>query len=133
MNESDPRSDEHYLNPWPLRYRCIAQLTELTSQLGAIHHFTGLSGTNIMTSSRLLEHCTGIAEVMGSNPVHAWIVFRSYFHYCSSSAHYCDHHFHSQASDNLNKFERTFRWKFCGNFWLPDILSILERTWLQGI
>ena len=53
VNESDPRSDKHYLNPWPLRYRCIAQPTELTSQLGAIHHFTGLFGTNIMTSSRL--------------------------------------------------------------------------------
>ena len=47
MNESDPRSDVHYLgssenkawkknlNPWPLRYRCSALPTELTSQLGA--------------------------------------------------------------------------------------------------
>ena len=52
VNESDPRSNVHYLgssenkawkkfrpvrdlNPWPLRYRCSALPTELTSQLGA--------------------------------------------------------------------------------------------------
>ena len=44
-----------------------------------------------------VERCTGIAEVMGSNPVQAWIFFfRPYFHYCSSSAHYCEDHFHSR-------------------------------------
>ena len=54
MNESDLRSDVHYLgssenkawkkfrpvrdlNPWPLRYWCSALPTELTSQLGAGH------------------------------------------------------------------------------------------------
>ena len=51
---SDPRSYEHYrtsswyktwknsgpyLNPWPLRYRCSALPTELTSQLGARYYF----------------------------------------------------------------------------------------------
>ena len=51
---SDPRSYEHYqlvvdirpekdsgpcLNPWPLRYRCSALPTELTSQVGARYHF----------------------------------------------------------------------------------------------
>ena len=45
--------------------------------------------------AQLVEHCTGIAKVMGSNPVRAWIFFRPYFHYCSSSAHYCEDHFHS--------------------------------------
>ena len=30
------------------------------------------------------------------NPVQAWILFRPYFHYCSSSAHYCEDHFHSR-------------------------------------
>ena len=45
--------------------------------------------------AQLVEHCTGIAEVMGSNPVQAWIFFRPYFHYCLSSAHYCEDHFHS--------------------------------------
>ena len=28
------------------------------------------------------EHCTGIAEVMGSNPVQAWIFFRLSFRNC---------------------------------------------------
>ena len=35
-----------------------------------------------------IEHCTSIAEVMGSNPVRVWIFFRSYFHYCLSSVQY---------------------------------------------
>ena len=46
--------------------------------------------------AQLVEHCTGIAEVMGSNPVQAWIFFRPYFHYCSSSVHYCKDCFHIQ-------------------------------------
>ena len=46
--------------------------------------------------AQLVERCTGIVEVMGSNPVQAWIFFRPYFHYCPSSAHYCEDHFHSQ-------------------------------------
>ena len=25
--------------------------------------------------AQLVEHCTGIAEVMGSNPIQAWIFF----------------------------------------------------------
>ena len=28
--------------------------------------------------AQLVERCTGIPEVMGSNPVRAWILFRSY-------------------------------------------------------
>ena len=27
--------------------------------------------------AQLVEHCTGIAEVMGSNPVQAWIFFQA--------------------------------------------------------
>ena len=34
--------------------------------------------------ARLVEHCTGIAEVMGSNPVQAWIFFRLSFRNCLS-------------------------------------------------
>ena len=37
---------------------------------------------------QLVERCTGIAEVMGSN------IFRSYVYYCSSSVHYCEDLFH---------------------------------------
>ena len=43
--------------------------------------------------AQLVEHCTGIAEVMGSNPLQAWIFFRPYFHYCSSSVRYCEDRF----------------------------------------
>ena len=44
--------------------------------------------------AQLVEHWTGVTEVMGSNPVQAWIFFRSYFRYCSSSVHYCEDCFH---------------------------------------
>ena len=43
---------------------------ELTSQLGA--------GSWSWSWAQLVERCTGIAEVMGSNPVRAWNFFRSY-------------------------------------------------------
>ena len=41
-----------------------------------------------------VEHFTGITEVIGSNPIQAWVAFRPYFHYCSSSVHYCKDCFH---------------------------------------
>ena len=92
LNESDPRSNVHYLsssenkawkkfrpvrdlNPWPLRYRCSVLPTELTSQLRAGHYavYSSLHGF-----------------------IHEWFIVRcSLFHYCSSSAHYCEDHFHS--------------------------------------
>ena len=31
--------------------------------------------------AQLVERCTGIAEVMGSNPVQTWIFFRRFFNY----------------------------------------------------
>ena len=34
--------------------------------------------------AQLVEHCTGIAEVKGSNPVQAWIFFRLSFRSCLS-------------------------------------------------
>ena len=34
--------------------------------------------------AQFVEHCTGIAEVMGSNPVQAWIFFRLSFRNCFS-------------------------------------------------
>ena len=36
----------------------------------------------------------GIVEVMGSNPVQAWIFFRPYFRYCLRSVHYYEDRFH---------------------------------------
>ena len=32
--------------------------------------------------AQLVEHCTGIAEVTGSNPAEAWIFFRLLFRNC---------------------------------------------------
>ena len=66
--------------------------------------------------AQLVEHCTGIAEVMGSNPVQAWIFFRPYFHYCSSSVHYCEDRFH------IHVFIRS------SNMWLSYIHSHLFTT-----
>ena len=37
-----------------------------------------------------VEHCIGIAEVMGSNPVQAWIFFRLSFRNCLSCVYNCD-------------------------------------------
>ena len=42
--------------------------------------------------AQLVEHCTGIAEVMGSNPVQAWIFFRLSFRNCLSCVYNCDDH-----------------------------------------
>ena len=51
--------------------------------------------------AQLVERCTSITEIMGPNHVQAWIFFRPYFHYCSSSAHYCEDHFHSRKESLL--------------------------------
>ena len=32
--------------------------------------------------AQLVEHCTCISEVVGSNPVQAWIFLSPYFNYC---------------------------------------------------
>ena len=40
--------------------------------------------------AQLVERCTGIAEVMGSDSVQAWIFFRLYFHNCLSCVHNCN-------------------------------------------
>ena len=48
--------------------------------------------------AQLVEHCTIIAEVMGSNPVQAWIFFRPSFTYGLSSVHNCEDHSHIHFS-----------------------------------
>ena len=40
--------------------------------------------------AQLVEHCTGIVGVMGSNPDQARIFFRLSFHNCLSCVHNCD-------------------------------------------
>ena len=56
-----------------------------------------------------VEHCTDIAEVMGSNSVQAWIFFRPSFRYYLSSVHYSEDRFH------IHVFSRSW------NIWLPYI------------
>ena len=78
-----------------------------------IHHFTGLFGTNLSLLAQLVKRCTGIAEVMGSNPVQAWTFFRPYFHYCLSSVHCCEDCFHIQyilCQKNLTDFFHVGKW-----------------------
>ena len=80
------------LNPWPLRYRCSALPTELysflqpqcTYMLSYIYNdYSPLGGfiwnqhndqLPVGLLAQLVERCSGIAEVMGLNPVRAWIL-----------------------------------------------------------
>ena len=58
-----------------IRLFTALQIYELHIFKIIIHHLDGLFGPNILTSSQLallvqlVERCTGIAEVMGTNPV----------------------------------------------------------------
>ena len=52
------------------------------------------SGENKTLLAQLVEHWTGIAEVMDSIPYRPEFFFRPYSHYCLSSVHYCEDHFH---------------------------------------
>ena len=104
-------------NPWPPRYRCDALPTALWSHtLGAmiiLHfhlqpqyryelfhiNFTSLHCTgryeldkSQWSQAQLVEHRTGIAEVTGSNPVEALIVFRLLLSNCLNWKIYCDDH-----------------------------------------
>ena len=91
-------------NPWPPRYRYDALPTELWSHtLGArsiywVHIFPC---SEIMWNiyeimcgfiAQLVGHRTGIAEVMGSNPVEALIFFRLLLSNCLNWKIYCDDH-----------------------------------------
>ena len=42
------------------------------------------------SKAQFVVHCTGIAEVMSSNPVQAWIFFKLEFHNCLSYLYNCD-------------------------------------------
>ena len=45
--------------------------------------------------AKFVEHCTGIVEVMSSNPLQTWISCSSgLIYHCLSSIHYCKDHFH---------------------------------------
>ena len=71
------------------------------------------------------------------DPVQAWIFFfRPYFHYCLSSAHYCEDHFHSQISQVFACIDAGFLESF--QFDISHSTLILEYTrplhaFLRGI
>ena len=58
-----------------IRLFTAVQIYEFHISKIIIHHLDGLFGPNILNSSQLallvqlVERCTGIAEVMGSNPI----------------------------------------------------------------
>ena len=47
---------------------------------------------SLKKKKKLVERCTGIAEVKGSNPVQAWIFFRLSFRKRKSCFYNCDDH-----------------------------------------
>lgn len=61
-----------------------------------------------MTSSQLAEHCTGIAEVMGSTPAQSLNFFvRLYFHCCSGNVQNCDDQLHLQFTKCIQESTKT--------------------------
>ena len=71
------------LNLWPPRYRCDALPTELWSHT---------LGARSIYWVHITRHCTGIVEVMVSNPVEALIFFRLLLSNCLNWKIYCDDH-----------------------------------------
>ena len=62
-----------------IRFFTAVQIYEFRISKIIIHHLDGIFGPNILISSQLVKRCTGIAEVMGSNPVQAWNFFQVLF------------------------------------------------------
>ena len=63
--------------------------------------------------ARSVEHCTGIAEVMGSNPVQAWIFFFSGFNFTTAQV-VC---ITAMINNKLNIFVRSSNiWSFIYSF-----------------
>ena len=89
---------------WPLKvkcdqYRCDALPTELWSHTLGARSIYWINLFNKLTLlpmcgfiAQLVEHRTGIAEVMGSNPVEALIFFRLLLSNCLNWKIYCDDH-----------------------------------------
>ena len=145
MNESDPRSNAHYLNSsenkaWkkhsglygirvglnvffrPYFHYCSSSVhyceDHFHSRLYPQFKYMTFTTVYFITSRVYLEPTSwpapswlvsSVGRVLhryrrghGSNPVQAWIFFRPYFHYCSSSVHYCEDHFHSSLICSSN-------------------------------
>ena len=79
-------------------------------------HCTGRNELNKLTLlpmcgfiAQLVEHRTGIAEVMGSNPVEALIFFRLLLSNCLNWKIYCDDHTSLSLSE-IFKFEKCIKY-----------------------
>ena len=71
--------------------------------------------------SQLVEHCTGITEVMGSNPVQAWILLRISFHNCLSCVYNCDDRWRFHISVSWQFKDMIFHILNCASgMWLPN-------------
>ena len=97
--------------------------------------------------AQLVEHCTGITEIMGSNPVQVWIFFRPYFYYYLSSVHNYEDHFHTNICTILTTgifFQNRLEHMYClrslvmlhgpfkSNFlYLNDHCIYFPISWLQ--
>ena len=57
---------------------CILRSSETRTRIDFVYKIR-LRACIVGLLAQLVERYTGIAEVMGSNPVRAWIFFRSYF------------------------------------------------------
>ena len=70
--------------------------------------------------AELVERCTGIAEVKGSNPVQAWFFFRFSFRNCKSCVFNCDdlHSYNSSLRSSHIRFSyiHNFRIKLVYSF-----------------
>ena len=61
--------------------------------------------TNMLSMrAHLPEHCTDIAEVMGSNPVKGSFFSRRYYHCCSGNVHYCEDCFIITSSSAVHMY-----------------------------
>ena len=88
--------------------------------------------------AQLVERCTSIAEVMGSNPVRAWIFFRPYFNYYFSSVHNCDDRFCIRKMDSRPhivyiferhtcKYVRNFTHAVSAQFCIYRLISAIRK------
>ena len=75
-------------NPRPLRYRCSALPIKLTKPTGSrsLNWFNQFNQFSDLLPVGLVERCTGIAMVKGSNSVQARLSFRNY----KSCVYNCD-------------------------------------------
>ena len=120
--ERDLRSNEHHFDSSNI-------LLSYTHSHGFIwNQFDQLP---IGLLARVVEYCTGIAEVIGSNPIQAWIFFRPYFHYCSSSVHYLEDYFHIHIFIHSSSI-----WLSCIHSCLSSIVwgkKVSGKSWFQDL